>query len=86
MEVDVLRFHLFLFGIKIKQNEILTNVSTMGKGRFKYTKIAENIERKKEEYYWKNKTLCGTNEPKKKQFSLIKAYKEFIIPEMEKFN
>ena len=53
-------------------------------GNYTYPKIPENMERKKGDYYWKNKTLCGKNNPKEKQFSLIRAYKEFIIPEMEK--
>ena len=34
-------------------------------------------------FYWENKTLCGNHEPKKKQFSLIRAYKDTIIPAME---
>ena len=55
-------------------------------GRFTYPQIAENHERTKGEYYWKNKTLCGTHEPNDDQFSLIRGYKDFIIPEMEKFN
>ena len=53
-------------------------------GRFTYPKIPENLERRKGQYYWKNKTLCGSNEPGDDQFSLIRAYREFIIPEMEK--
>ena len=38
---------------------------------------------KKGELYWNNKTLCGTLETKDSQFSLIKAYEETIIPQME---
>ena len=54
-------------------------------GRFTYPQIQDNLERKKGEYYWKNKTLCGTLEPNDDKFSLIQAYKEYIIPQMEKF-
>ena len=52
-------------------------------GNFTYPKIPENIEKKKGNYYWKNKTLCGTREPNEDQFSLIHAYEEGIIPRME---
>ena len=38
---------------------------------------------KKGEYYWRNKTLCGTREPNNDQFSLIRAYEEGIIPSMK---
>ena len=34
-------------------------------------------------FYWENKTLCAHNKPKKKQFSLIHAYRDTIIPAME---
>ena len=52
-------------------------------GNFTYPQIAENIERRKGELYWKNKTLCGTESTRDGQFSLIHAYKEHIIPQME---
>ena len=53
-------------------------------GLVELDRYAENLERRKGQYYWKNKTLCGSNEPGDDQFSLIRAYREFIIPEMEK--
>ena len=49
---------------------------------FIYPQIPENIE--KGNLYWKNKTLCGTEKIKDGYFSLIRAYKEHIIPDMEK--
>ena len=54
---------------------------TNDEGNFTYPEIPENLE-KKGEYYWKNKTLCGTREPNDDQFSLIRAYEEGIIPRM----
>ena len=52
-------------------------------GSYGYPKISENIERKKGEMYWNNKTLCSTRAVKKKQYSLITAYEENIFPQME---
>ena len=36
------------------------------------------------EYYWENYTLCGSEHPNNKQFSLVNAYKNTILPIMEK--
>ena len=52
-------------------------------GGFSYPQIPENIERRKGELYWKNKTLCGVDQVKEGQFSLIHAYRDTIIPQME---
>ena len=50
---------------------------------YTYPHITENLERRKGEMYWTNKTLCGTLHVKPTQFSLIHAYNDTIIPRME---
>ena len=67
--------------MKAKQNSYKR--VTNDQGNFTYPQIPENIIQKKGEKYWKNKTLCGTNEPKTNQYSLIRAYKKHIFPRME---
>ena len=52
-------------------------------GGFTYPHIHQNIERQKGKLYWNNKTLCGTTDISDGQFSLITAYKNTIIPQME---
>ena len=42
-------------------------------GDFTYPHIRENLERRKGEMYWTNKTLCETLHVKTTQFSLIHA-------------
>ena len=67
--------------VKAKQNSYKR--VTDDQGNFTYPQIQENIIRKKGEKYWKNKTLCGTNEHKINQYSLITAYKKHILPRMD---
>ena len=55
-------------------------------GKFTYPKIAENIERRKGEKYWTNKTLCGIINVSNKQYSLIQAYNDHIILNMEEIS
>ena len=52
-------------------------------GNFSYPHIPENLERKKGNLYWTNKTLCGTRNVSEGQFSLIHAYEKVIIKQME---
>ena len=52
-------------------------------GTYTCPKIDGNETKIAGRYYWENKTLCGTDNPKKGQFSLIHAYRDIIIPAME---
>ena len=58
--------------------------------KFTYHKLTENGMFQKGQAYWINKTLCGseTKIPRKGgnsryEYTLVKAYKKYIIPEME---
>ena len=47
-------------------------------GNFSYPHIPENLERRKGNLYWTNKTLCGTRNASEGQFSLINAYENYL--------
>ena len=55
-------------------------------GNFSYPKIPENQLRVQGQYYFKPKELMGSSEgtPKDPKISLLKLYKEQIIPEIER--
>ena len=53
-------------------------------GKYTCPKIPGNETKKIGEFYWENRTLCGKQTAKKgKQYSLVDAYKNIIIPAME---
>ena len=53
-------------------------------GNYTCPQIPGNETKKTGELYWENRTLCGSKNPKKgKQFSLVSAYENIIIPAME---